>query len=85
MKKFYTEKELLQYLEGKGINKTLVDSLIYVFLGTQGSEIFDSEEKININAFKYEGINVNDNIIIYIASVPINDDSFKDIYIISEY
>ena len=38
----------------KGINKTFVDELIYNFLGTQGSELFDSEEKINVDAFKYE-------------------------------
>lgn len=83
MKKFYTEKELLQYLRKKGINKTLVDDLIYDFLPAQGSDIFESEEKINVDAFKYEGIKVNDNIIIYIASVPVDDDNyFKDIYII---
>lgn len=86
MKKFYSEKELLQYLEGKGINKTLVDSLIYVFLGTQGSEIFESEKKINVDAFEYEGIKVNGNITIYIASVPVDGDgdTFKDIYMVEE-
>ena len=82
MKKIYTEKELLQYLEGKGINKTLVDSLIYVFLGTQRSEIFESEEKINVDAFKYEGVKVNDNVIRYIGSVPVDGNTFKNIYII---
>ena len=72
MKKFYNKKDLGEYLN---TSIQYVNDEIHDFAGSQGSEIFESENDIiSIDNFKNEGFEVN-GFNVYIASV-----SSKDIY-----
>ena len=79
MKKFYNEKDLAEFLN---VNKQYLDEKIMDFIGTQGSEIFESEDKItNIDDFKYQGFKIN-NYTVYVATILIDkeEDEWKQIY-----
>lgn len=82
MKKFDNIKNLARYLD---VNINYLDEELYNFLGCQGSEIFNSENDININAFKYEGININ-NKTVFVASILIDgeNEKWKEIYCVEE-
>ena len=82
MKKFDNIKDLARYLN---VNSNYLDKELYNFLGCQGSEIFNCENDINIDAFKYEGLKIN-NKIVYIASVLIDTENerWKEIYCVEE-
>ena len=72
MKKFYNKKDLGEYLNA---SIQYVNDEIHDFAGSQGSEIFESENDIvSIDSFENEGFEVN-GFNVYIASV-----SSKDIY-----
>ena len=78
MKKFYNEKELAKFLDA---NLQYVKEEINNYLSCQGSEIFKKENMISIDAFKYEGLKINDTII-YIASIPVANEPYKYIFCI---
>ena len=78
MKKFYNEKELAKFLDA---NLQYVKEEINNYLACQGSEIFEKENMISIDAFKYEGLKINDTII-YIASISIDGEPYKYIFCI---
>ena len=73
MKKFYNKKDLGEYLNA---SIQYVNDEIHDFAGSQGSEIFESENDIiSIDSFENEGFEVN-GFNVYIASVS----SSKDVY-----
>lgn len=82
MKKFDNIKDLARYLN---VNSNYLDEELYNFLGCQGSEIFANEKNINIDAFKYEGININ-NKTVFVASILIDgeNEKWQEIYCIEE-
>lgn len=73
MKKFYNEKELAKYLNA---NLQYVNEEISNYLSSQGSETFEKEDMLSIDAFKYEGLKINDTII-YIASIQLDENEYK--------
>lgn len=82
MKKFYNEKDLASFLNA---NKQYIDDEIFNFEGTQGSEIFKSENDIiSIDSFDNEGFNIN-GFNVYIASISIDEDEWKKVYCVDIY
>ena len=77
MKKFYNKKDLGEYLNA---SIQYVNDEIHDFAGSQGSEIFESENDIvSIDSFKNEGFEIN-GFNVYIASVSSSEDKWKQIY-----
>ena len=77
MKKFYNKKDLGEYLNA---SIQYVNDEIHDFAGSQGSEIFESENDIvSIDSFKNEGFEIN-GFNVYIASVSSSEDKWTQIY-----
>ena len=76
MKKFYNRKDLAKYLDA---SEQYVNDEISDYLGCEGSELFSNEEDISIEAFRHEGVKINDTMV-YIASVEAEIDADYDYY-----